>query len=106
MRWLGWLLAIPVALLIVVFAVANRHEVRLDLWPLPWAMDLPVYLAVLGALAKGIVIGAVAMWLSGFRARRNAREQRRRAESLDRQLRALQSAPAPVIAVTDDRAGP
>jgi lipopolysaccharide assembly protein A len=105
-RWLGWLLAIPVALLIVVFAVANRHEIRLDLWPLPWAMDVPAYLAVLGALAKGIVIGAVAMWLSGFRARRNAREQRRRAESLDRQLRALQSAPLPVIAVTDDRTGP
>lgn len=111
MRWLGWLLAIPVALLIVVFAVANRHEIRLDLWPLPWAMDLPAYLAVLGALAKGIVIGAVAMWLSGFRGRRNARQQRRRAESLERQLRAAQSvplpaAPLPVAAVTDDRAAP
>ena len=104
MRWLGWLLAAPIALLIVGFAVANRQDVRLELWPLPWAMDLPVYLAVLGALIKGIVIGAGAMWLSGHGARRRAREQRRRADSLDRQLQAAQSAQVSAPAITDDRA--
>lgn len=86
MRILGWLLAFPLIVLAVVFAVANRHDVRLELWPLPWVLDLPVYLAVLGALVKGMVIGAVVMWLSGHRARANARQQRRRAESLERQL--------------------
>ena len=98
MRWLGWLLAAPIALLIVVFAVANRHDVRLELWPLPWAVDLPVYLVVLGVLAKGLVLGGVAMWLSGHGARRRAREQRRRAESLARQLRAAEAATLPVVA--------
>ncbi|MBX9635069.1 MAG: LapA family protein, partial [Magnetospirillum sp.] len=69
MRILGWLLALPIVVLAMVFAVANRHELRLELWPLPWVLDLPVYLAVLGALVLGMVIGAVAMWLSGHRAR-------------------------------------
>lgn len=86
MRVLGWLLALPVALLIVVFAVANRHDVRLELWPFPWVLDLPVYLAVLGALVKGIVIGMVVAWLAGSGGRRRAREHKRRADSLQRQL--------------------
>lgn len=110
MRWLGWLAATPVALLIVVFAVANRHEVRLEFWPLPWALDLPVYLVVLGVLAKGLVLGSVVTWLSGHKTRRRAREQRRRAESLERQLRAAESAASSpsvaVTVVTPDRPAP
>lgn len=98
MRWLGWLLAAPLALAIVIFAVANRHDVRLEFWPLPWAVDLPVYLVVLGVLAKGLVLGIVAAWLSGHRTRRRAREQKRRAESLERQLRAAEAAALPALA--------
>lgn len=95
MRWLGGLIAAPIAALIVVFAVANRHDVRLDLWPLPWAMDLPAYLAVLGALVLGLILGAAAMTVSGLGLRRRVREQRRRAESLERQLRAAEAAAVP-----------
>jgi putative membrane protein len=91
LRILGWLLALPLIVLAVVFAVANRHDVRLELWPFPWMLDLPVYLAVLGALLAGILIGAIAMWLSGHRTRMNARQQRRRADSLERQLEAARA---------------
>jgi uncharacterized integral membrane protein len=87
-RLLGWLLALPLSLLAVVFAVANRHDLRLELWPLPWSLDLPVYLAVLVPLVVGLAIGALAMWLAGHRTRMTARAQRRRAESLERQLAA------------------
>lgn len=90
-RILGWLLAFPLIVLAVVFAVANRHDLRLELWPLPWVLDLPVYLAVLGALVLGMIIGAVATWLSGHSARANARLHRRRAESLERQLDAARA---------------
>lgn len=86
MRVLGWLLALPLALLAVIFAVANRHDLRLELWPLPWSLDLPVFLAVLGPLVLGLVVGALLAWTAGHRARATARSQRRRAESLERQL--------------------
>ncbi len=82
MRLIGWLLALPVSLLAAVFAVANRHDLRLQLWPLPWSLDLPVYLAVLGPL----VLGGLAVWVAGHRTRAAARHHRRRAESLERQL--------------------
>ncbi|CAA7619504.1 conserved hypothetical protein [Magnetospirillum sp. LM-5] len=90
-RFLGWIVGLPLAALMALFAVANRHEVRLELWPLPWSVDLPVYLAVLGALGLGLVIGLAAAWLSGHGARRAARQQRHRAESLTRQIEQAQT---------------
>lgn len=103
-RILFWLLAVPVALLVVVFAVANRHDVRLELWPFPWVLDLPVYLAVLGALLKGMVLGAVIAWAAGHRARRRAREQARRAESLERQLAAEKARSTALLPAAPDQA--
>lgn len=88
MRLIGWLLALPLSLLAVVFAVANRHGLRLELWPLPWSLELPVYLAVLGPLVLGMVLGGVIVWLAGHGSRAAARHHRRRAESLERQLAA------------------
>lgn len=94
MRLIGWLLALPVMLLAVVFAVANRHDLRLELWPLPWGLDLPVYLAVLGPLVLGMILGGTAAWIAGHRARASARQNRRRVESLERQLAAAGKAAA------------
>ncbi len=91
-RFLGWIIGGPLALLAAIFAVANRHDLRLDLWPLPWSLDLPVYLAVLGALGLGLILGLVMAWAAGHRARHAARQQRRRADSLERQLGAAKSA--------------
>ncbi|MGE5475919.1 MAG: lipopolysaccharide assembly protein LapA domain-containing protein [Bacteroidales bacterium] len=88
MRLIGWLLALPLSLLAMVFAVANRHDLRLELWPLPWSLELPVYLAVLGPLVLGMVVGGVVAWVAGHKARAAARHHRRRAESLERQLAA------------------
>jgi putative membrane protein len=85
-RLVGWIAGLPVALLLALFAAANRHDIRLELWPLPWSVDLPVYLAVLGALGLGLVIGLAVAWLSGHKARSAARRQRHRAESLARQI--------------------
>lgn len=87
-RLIGWIIGLPLALLAVVFAVANRHLVRLDLWPFPFSVDLPVYLAVLGALVLGLLAGAFLVWGSSLSARRRAGSQRRRADNLERQLAA------------------
>ncbi|CAA7611862.1 LapA family protein [Magnetospirillum sp. UT-4] len=91
MRVVARLLALPVAVVVVTFAVANRHDVRLDFWPLPWVLDLPVYLAVLGALAIGLAAGVLLAWAGGHGARARARTEKRRAESLERQLAAAQA---------------
>lgn len=94
MRLLSWLLALPFAAAAIVFAVSNLHSVHLELWPLPFTVDVPVYIAVLGPLAVGMIVGGIIVWLAGGRHRRLARQNRRRAEQLERQLEGLRQ-PAP-----------
>jgi putative membrane protein len=94
LRFLGWIVGAPLAILAAVFAVANRHDVRLDLWPLPFSVDLPVYLAVLAPLVLGLILGAAASGLKLLAARRRAGVERRRAESLERQLAAALPPPS------------
>ena len=70
MRLLGRILTVPIAALLVAFAVVNRHPISLDLWPLPWSIDVPAYLAVLGGAVIGLVVGVVTMMPGLLRARR------------------------------------
>ena len=86
------LVFIPVAAVFVVFAVANRHTLTLNLWPLPLEIDLPVYIAVLGALAVGMAIGGSAQWISDGKWRRRARAGKRKASALERQLTLVEAA--------------
>lgn len=87
MTRLDKLLFVPVAALAASFAVANRTPTTLSLWPLPFEIELPLYVAVLGALALGGVLGAVVSWFSAGKFRRRARTEARKARSLERELR-------------------
>jgi lipopolysaccharide assembly protein A len=77
MKFLGKIIFLPVAIAVVLFAIANRHEVGVNFWPLPFDAETPLYVALLGALALGILIGAAASSVSvgkwRWRARANAR---------------------------------
>ena len=91
MRVLFWVLALLVAVVLASFAVSNREPVALGLWPLPWLLQAPVYLAVFGALLLGVVIGALAVWAGGARRRRELRRHRRHIAALERELAATQA---------------
>lgn len=91
MRVLFWILVVIVAVVLAAFAVSNHQIVALELWPLPWLLELPLYLAVLGALLLGLLAGALATWAGGRRRRREARAQRRRIAALERELAATQA---------------
>ncbi len=86
------LVFIPVAAIFVVFAVANRHTLTLDLWPLPLEIDLPVYIAVLGALAVGMAVGGSVQWISDGKWRRRSRADKRKASALERRLTLVEAA--------------
>lgn len=91
MRFLAWLIGIPVAVVAIVFAVVNRHLVSVDLWPLPWTVGLPLFLLVLGALGLGLAIGGIVVWISAGSARSRARAESRRANRLENRVRALET---------------
>ncbi|MBX9587661.1 MAG: hypothetical protein K2X43_00050 [Hyphomonadaceae bacterium] len=79
-RFVWFFVALPVAILLITLAVANRHAVRLVLDPFRPAepvisLVLPLYAYLLGALLIGVVIGGAATWMSQARWRRSARQR-------------------------------
>jgi uncharacterized integral membrane protein len=92
------LILFPVALLIVLFAVANRGPVTVSLDPFAgqppmFSVSLPLFLLLLLVLILGVVIGGSAAWLRQSRWRGRARRlagelktSRGETETLRRQL--------------------
>jgi lipopolysaccharide assembly protein A len=91
MKAVYWAVTLVAAGLLIPFALSNRQPVSLGFWPLPFLVDLPLYLLVLSLLLAGFVIGAAATWIAGRRIRRDLRRRRRRVEALERELRVVRS---------------
>jgi uncharacterized integral membrane protein len=88
-----------VAIVVVMFALANRGPVTLSLWPFAEDLSLPLYLVVLGAMVLGLATGGVISWLPKQRLRRRARSSERRVAALESAAGApTPSAPQPVPA--------
>jgi uncharacterized integral membrane protein len=73
MRYLFWAVTLLVAILGATFAVSNRQPVGIDFWPLPIAVEAPLFLIILALLALGFAAGWVVAWLRGLRPRRERR---------------------------------
>jgi uncharacterized integral membrane protein len=91
MRAIYWAVTLVAAALLIPLALSNRQPVSLGFWPLPFLVDLPLYLLVLSLLLAGFVIGAAATWIAGRRMRRDLRRRRRRVEALERELLVVRS---------------
>lgn len=81
-RALRWLVFLPFAIIAIVFAVANRHNVPFVLDPTgllgDWAMQIqaPLFLIVFVAMMIGVVLGGCATWFGQGKHRRAARDAR------------------------------
>lgn len=82
MRFLKYLLLIPIVAAALVVALGNRQIVTLHLHPfregeLPdLTLDVPLYLVLLLTLMVGVVIGGFATWLEQGKHRAAARRAR------------------------------
>lgn len=85
-RKLSWIVTIPITVVCVVFALANRQPVSLDLWPFEIGYEPPLFLLVLGCLLVGFLLGATVTWLAGGRTRDKARRAYYRAADLEREV--------------------
>ncbi len=81
-----------------MFAVANRAPVTVSLWPFPFEVSLPLFMAVLGALALGLILGTTLSL--------PAREKmRRRAWASEKRTGKLTPAAKPAISKAEGGAG-
>lgn len=89
------LLVVPLAVVLIALAIANRKPVTLTLDPFGGAesmlaFDLPLFFLLLSAFAVGLIVGGFATWLGQGKWRRNARAQSREAREWHRQADRLE----------------
>jgi len=86
LRLLNTILAVTAALIVVLFAVSNREEVDITLWPLPLQVTLGVYAVVLIAVLVGFFGGVVAAWLAGGSVRRDRRRLKTQVRDMEQTI--------------------
>ena len=93
------LILVPLAVVLIAFAVANRQAVTLSFDPFSAnapaaALTLPLFVIVMVTLIIGVIVGGTAVRLGHGRWRRAARRMEREAGELRARLEALQASHA------------
>ena len=80
-RIVNWFVGLPVAIVAIAFAVANREWIRVSFDPFsrdePYAsMSMPLWALFFCGIFVGIIAGWIAAWLAQGKHRKAAREAR------------------------------
>jgi uncharacterized integral membrane protein len=98
-KFLTGLIVIPLGLIFVAFAVANRHFVTVSFDPFNSAApsvsaSMPLFALIIAAAILGVIAGGCATWFSQRRWRRAARRHEADARTARAQLQDLRAAQA------------
>ncbi|RJF76130.1 LapA family protein [Rhodopseudomonas palustris] len=85
-KFLTAVVLIPLGLIFIVFAVANRHLVTVSFDPLEpndpmGTVQLPLFVLIIGVAILGVIAGGIATWFRQSKWRRAAR--RHQAEAIE-----------------------
>jgi len=95
-KFVSLAILIPLAVVIVMFAVANRETITVSFDPFDaahpaYALKMPLFILIFVLVAVGVLVGGIAAWLRQHKWRMRAR----RAEIEARELRARLDAEVP-----------
>lgn len=88
MSFIRGLIGLCIALSIAYLAITNRQIVELNFSPIHPPLEYPLYIAGLGALLIGFLLGATSVWLNNAGLRRTKRQQKRTIADLEKALKA------------------
>jgi len=94
------IILVPLAIVIIAFAVANRQNVTVSLDPfnpdVPAAsVTEPLFVVLLAVLILGVIVGGIAAWLRQSKSRRTARRLEREVANLRAENDLLRRSTAP-----------
>jgi len=92
-RFINWFVLLPLAVILILFAVANRTEVVVSFDPFegkesPLTIFVPLFLVIFASLIVGVIIGALASLARQWRLWRAARSAEEEAKRLRAELAA------------------
>lgn len=110
-RIVGWVVLVPLCLVLIVFALANRQLVVVNFNPFVPSealttpgVGVPLFLVLFTVLLFGVILGGIATWFAQAPHRRDERNYRREAERLNREVDAIRRSPQ--LPIVDDLAKP
>ncbi len=80
-RILRWIVGLPIAIVVIAFAVANRQWTRLSLDPFSsespiLSINMPLWALFIFGVFIGIIVGWIVSWFAHGKWRKLARERR------------------------------
>ena len=91
MKLVAWLVALPMALLGIVIAIANRSPVRVSLDPTTadssfLSVEVPLYVLIFLSIFIGMLIGSSTTWIKQRKWRKAARTEKKQKNALAGEL--------------------
>ena len=95
------LILVPLAIVLVAFAVANRQTITVSFDPFDQAhpaftLAVPLFALILALVIGGVIVGGIAAWLRQSKWRRTARLAQAQARDLGAELDRLKRSMRPV----------
>src|SRR5262249_41792499 len=108
-RIVSILIVVPLAIVIVAFAVAKRQSVTVSFDPFSsaspaYAATVPLFVLIFALLILGVLVGGVAAWIRQGRWRRTARRLDGEVRTLHQEMDAIRRRFAPEPATTAESA--
>ncbi|MGI9363545.1 MAG: lipopolysaccharide assembly protein LapA domain-containing protein [Rhizobiaceae bacterium] len=86
-RLVGLLIFVPIGIIVVALAVANRQMITVSIPPQVgdaplYSFSLPLFALLFATLFVGMLLGSFATWLTQARHRKQARQQKQQADKM------------------------
>lgn len=97
LRILSWIITVPLALLVLDFALSNRGDVTVSFWPSDLEISLPLSILLLGVWLIGLFMGQLMGWFSSFARRIETRRLKKALRALQEDTRVLPPSGKPTL---------
>ena len=88
MAFLRWIIALPIIVGAVLFALAHGEVVTVTWNPFEAPIELPLYFVALVFLGMGFILGAFTAWMSMGKVRKERRQQKKKIKQLEKDINA------------------
>ncbi len=86
MQILKWIIALPLIIGAIFFAVANPDMVTIHFNPFSFVIETPLYIICFLFLTGGFLLGTILTWASGSDVRRERRKQKKTIKKLEKEM--------------------